>query len=105
MSSWQQSNKPVLVYNTSSIDVVLAACGTRHAALVTRRGELYTWGHGKGGEQICVCCFCVVACCHIVPMFVVRAGITLPKLRAMLSCASTEAPATSYTVFICDHTT
>lgn len=47
MLTWQQSPTPVLVYNTSSMDVVRAACGSRHAALVTRSGEVYTWGFGK----------------------------------------------------------
>jgi hypothetical protein len=48
MANWQQSPRPVLVYNTGSVNVVLAACGTRHAALISRAGELYTWGYGAG---------------------------------------------------------
>lgn len=48
MLSWQQSSVPILVSNTSSVDVVKASCGSRHAALITRAGELYTWGHGTG---------------------------------------------------------
>ncbi len=36
------------VHNTSSVDVVKAAIGVRHAALITRAGELYTWGYGEG---------------------------------------------------------
>lgn len=45
---WQQAPTPVLVQNTSSVDVVRAAIGGRHAALITRAGELYTWGCGAG---------------------------------------------------------
>ncbi len=47
MHEWQQSSMPVLVQNASSIDVVRVACAPRHAALITRKGELYTWGFGK----------------------------------------------------------
>ena len=48
MLDWQQTSQPALVHNTSSVDVVKAAIGTRHAALITRAGELYTWGYGQG---------------------------------------------------------
>ena len=48
MLDWQQTALPTLVHNTSSVDVVKAAIGTRHAALITRAGELYTWGYGQG---------------------------------------------------------
>eukprot|EP00955_Chlamydomonas_euryale_P054845 355959-Chlamydomonas_euryale.AAC.2 len=47
MLNWQQSPFPTLVRNTTSVDAVRAAVGLRHAALVTRTGELYTWGYGK----------------------------------------------------------
>ncbi|MEW5320094.1 MAG: hypothetical protein WDW38_011193 [Sanguina aurantia] len=47
---WQQAPTPVLVQNTSSVDVVRAAIGGRHAALITRAGELYTWGCGAEGN-------------------------------------------------------
>ncbi|KAF5838268.1 hypothetical protein DUNSADRAFT_3183 [Dunaliella salina] len=33
-----------------NIDDVLSACETRHAALVSCAGELYTWGYGKDGN-------------------------------------------------------
>lgn len=49
MCSWQQTARPTLVYNTGSVNVMRVACGTRHAALLSRAGELYTWGYGKGG--------------------------------------------------------
>ena len=54
MLDWQQTALPTLVHNTSSVDVVKAAIGTRHAALITRAGELYTWGYGQGegGESL-----------------------------------------------------
>ncbi|KAK1436412.1 hypothetical protein QVD17_02192 [Tagetes erecta] len=32
------------------LDVSHIACGVRHAALVTRRGELFTWGEESGGR-------------------------------------------------------
>eukprot|EP00983_Pelagomonas_calceolata_P111366 1159775-Pelagomonas_calceolata.AAC.2 len=48
MLEWQQTHIPELVHDTGSVDVVLSACSTRHAALVSRAGELYTWGYGKG---------------------------------------------------------
>ncbi|XP_045308261.1 RCC1 domain-containing protein 1 isoform X2 [Leopardus geoffroyi] len=31
-------------------DAVKASCGSRHTAVVTRTGELYTWGWGKYGQ-------------------------------------------------------
>ncbi|GAX81426.1 hypothetical protein CEUSTIGMA_g8856.t1 [Chlamydomonas eustigma] len=49
MLDWQQTATPTLVHNTASVDVVKAAVGVRHAALITRAGELYTWGYGEGG--------------------------------------------------------
>ena len=56
MLDWQQTALPTLVHNTSSVDVVKAAIGTRHAALITRAGELYTWGYGQGeGGEAWVC--------------------------------------------------
>lgn len=50
MTGWQQTAKPTLVYNTGTMNVMRAACGTRHAALLSRAGELYTWGYGRGGS-------------------------------------------------------
>ncbi|XP_021771617.1 uncharacterized protein LOC110735746 [Chenopodium quinoa] len=32
------------------LDVYLIACGVRHAALVTRQGEVFTWGEESGGR-------------------------------------------------------
>ncbi|XP_021760994.1 uncharacterized protein LOC110725839 [Chenopodium quinoa] len=32
------------------LDVHLIACGVRHAALVTRQGEVFTWGEESGGR-------------------------------------------------------
>lgn len=46
---WQESAVPVLVNNTHSLDVIRTACGPCHAALITRSGEIYTWGYGKLG--------------------------------------------------------
>jgi alpha-tubulin suppressor-like RCC1 family protein len=48
MLDWQQTSIPTLVHNTASVDVVKAAVGVRHASLITRAGELYTWGYGEG---------------------------------------------------------
>ncbi|KAG2441550.1 hypothetical protein HXX76_003171 [Chlamydomonas incerta] len=50
MRYWQNSSVPVLVQNAGSVDVVRVACAPRHAALITRKGELYTWGFGKNGN-------------------------------------------------------
>ncbi|XXG61995.1 hypothetical protein AAC387_Pa05g0458 [Persea americana] len=32
------------------LDVHQIACGVRHAALVTRQGEIFTWGEESGGQ-------------------------------------------------------
>ncbi|XP_013367931.1 PREDICTED: RCC1 domain-containing protein 1 [Chinchilla lanigera] len=41
---------PALLDLPLSSDAVLASCGSRHTAVVTRTGELYTWGWGKYGQ-------------------------------------------------------
>ncbi|EFJ40404.1 hypothetical protein VOLCADRAFT_69571 [Volvox carteri f. nagariensis] len=40
----------MLVGEAISVDVSRVACAPRHAALITRNGELYTWGVGKDGN-------------------------------------------------------
>jgi alpha-tubulin suppressor-like RCC1 family protein len=40
---------PTLLHNATSVDVMRVSCAPRHAAIITRNGELYTWGYGKGG--------------------------------------------------------
>ncbi|KAL1774216.1 RCC1 domain-containing protein 1 isoform X1 [Sigmodon hispidus] len=41
---------PALLDLPTSSAVVKASCGSRHTAVVTRSGELYTWGWGKYGQ-------------------------------------------------------
>ena len=35
---------------TATVFSLQVAVSLRHAALVTHRGEMYTWGHGSGGK-------------------------------------------------------
>jgi alpha-tubulin suppressor-like RCC1 family protein len=46
----QCSTYPVLVRNTHALDVAQVAVAADHAALLTRGGEMYTWGDGAGGK-------------------------------------------------------
>eukprot|EP00071_Canis_lupus_P038367 XP_022271924.1 RCC1 domain-containing protein 1 [Canis lupus familiaris] len=41
---------PALLDLPLGADVVKASCGSRHTAVVTGTGELYTWGWGKYGQ-------------------------------------------------------
>ncbi|XP_016072620.1 PREDICTED: RCC1 domain-containing protein 1, partial [Miniopterus natalensis] len=41
---------PALLDLPLGSDAVTASCGSRHTAVVTRTGELYTWGWGKYGQ-------------------------------------------------------
>ncbi|KAM5292900.1 RCC1 domain-containing protein 1 [Ctenodactylus gundi] len=41
---------PALLDLPLGSDAVMASCGSRHTAVVTRKGELYTWGWGKYGQ-------------------------------------------------------
>ncbi|EFB25922.1 hypothetical protein PANDA_008494, partial [Ailuropoda melanoleuca] len=41
---------PALLDLPQDADAVQASCGSRHTAVVTRTGELYTWGWGKYGQ-------------------------------------------------------
>uniref|UniRef100_A0A8D2AXR4 RCC1 domain containing 1 n=1 Tax=Sciurus vulgaris TaxID=55149 RepID=A0A8D2AXR4_SCIVU len=41
---------PALLDLPLGSDVIKASCGSRHTAVVTRTGELYTWGWGKYGQ-------------------------------------------------------
>ncbi|XP_040498752.1 RCC1 domain-containing protein 1 isoform X1 [Ursus maritimus] len=41
---------PALLDLPRDADAVQASCGSRHTAVVTRTGELYTWGWGKYGQ-------------------------------------------------------
>ncbi|XP_074151288.1 RCC1 domain-containing protein 1 isoform X1 [Sminthopsis crassicaudata] len=41
---------PALLDLPSGSEVIKASCGSRHTAVVTRDGELYTWGWGKYGQ-------------------------------------------------------
>lgn len=47
--SQMNAAQPEPLPGTGSLDVWMAASGTSHAALVTRGGELYTWGSGRSG--------------------------------------------------------
>jgi alpha-tubulin suppressor-like RCC1 family protein len=33
-----------------SVDVVVIGCGPHHVAVLSREGEMYTWGRGDGGR-------------------------------------------------------
>eukprot|EP00193_Tetraselmis_chui_P011077 CAMPEP_0177791378 /NCGR_PEP_ID=MMETSP0491_2-20121128/23891_1 /TAXON_ID=63592 /ORGANISM="Tetraselmis chuii, Strain PLY429" /LENGTH=898 /DNA_ID=CAMNT_0019313585 /DNA_START=155 /DNA_END=2853 /DNA_ORIENTATION=+ len=46
----QESWVPALVHDTFRLDVAAVACGPRHAAVITRNGEAYTWGCGDAGR-------------------------------------------------------
>ncbi|GLC74622.1 hypothetical protein PLESTF_001536100 [Pleodorina starrii] len=50
LRDYMTSKGPTLVHNATSVDVMRVACAPRHAALITRNGELYTWGYGKDGN-------------------------------------------------------
>ncbi|KAH9308405.1 hypothetical protein KI387_036316, partial [Taxus chinensis] len=41
---------PRAVQSTVMLDVQRVACGVRHAALVTRKGEIFCWGEENGGR-------------------------------------------------------
>ena len=41
---------PKTVQSTVMLDVHSVACGVRHAALVTRQGEVFCWGEENGGR-------------------------------------------------------
>eukprot|EP01018_Ginkgo_biloba_P030694 Gb_31523 [translate_table: standard] len=41
---------PKAVQSTVMLDVHSVACGVRHAALVTRQGEIFCWGEENGGR-------------------------------------------------------
>lgn len=41
---------PALLDLPRGSEAVKASCGSRHTAVVTRTGELYTWGWGKYGQ-------------------------------------------------------
>lgn len=49
LKDWQESSWPVMVQNTTALDICKVSCGPSHAALVTRGGEVYTWGNGTTG--------------------------------------------------------
>ncbi|NXK40800.1 RCCD1 protein, partial [Piprites chloris] len=41
---------PALLDLPQDLEVSGVSCGSRHTAVVTRGGELYTWGWGKYGQ-------------------------------------------------------
>lgn len=41
---------PALLDLPQDLEVSAVSCGSRHTAVVTRGGELYTWGWGKYGQ-------------------------------------------------------
>ncbi|KAK9824898.1 hypothetical protein WJX74_004462 [Apatococcus lobatus] len=47
---WQHSSLPSLMKDTTFLDVQKVAGAANHAALLTPRGEMYTWGEGTGGK-------------------------------------------------------
>eukprot|EP00873_Tetraselmis_striata_P044421 jgi/Tetstr1/464685/TSEL_009437.t1 len=46
----QESRVPSLVHNTFKLDAAAVACGPRHAAMITKNGEAYSWGCGGAGR-------------------------------------------------------
>uniref|UniRef100_A0A1D1ZXM7 PH domain-containing protein n=1 Tax=Auxenochlorella protothecoides TaxID=3075 RepID=A0A1D1ZXM7_AUXPR len=47
---WTRSPLPVPLPGNAGLDVVCAAVGLRHGALVTRCGAVYAWGQGRAGK-------------------------------------------------------
>ncbi|NWR55420.1 RCCD1 protein, partial [Bucorvus abyssinicus] len=41
---------PALLDLPQELEVGEVSCGSRHTAIITRGGELYTWGWGKYGQ-------------------------------------------------------
>ncbi|PIN00741.1 putative protein, contains RCC1 domain [Handroanthus impetiginosus] len=41
---------PKVLESASTLDTQHIACGSRHAVLVTRQGEVFSWGDGSGGK-------------------------------------------------------
>ncbi|NXH97399.1 RCCD1 protein, partial [Pachycephala philippinensis] len=41
---------PALLDLPQDLEVSTVSCGSRHTAVITRGGELYTWGWGKYGQ-------------------------------------------------------
>ncbi|KAL3513206.1 hypothetical protein ACH5RR_025923 [Cinchona calisaya] len=41
---------PKALESTMVLDIQNIACGSRHAVLITNRGEVFTWGDGSGGK-------------------------------------------------------
>ncbi|NWT17756.1 RCCD1 protein, partial [Vireo altiloquus] len=41
---------PALLDLPQDLEVSAVSCGSRHTAVITRGGELYTWGWGKYGQ-------------------------------------------------------
>ncbi|KAG0459224.1 hypothetical protein HPP92_022352 [Vanilla planifolia] len=41
---------PKLLESTRMVDVESISCGEKHAALVTKHGEVFCWGEGNGGK-------------------------------------------------------
>lgn len=41
---------PKALESTLVLDVQNIACGSRHAVLITKRGEVFSWGEGSGGR-------------------------------------------------------
>ncbi|KAI3454653.1 hypothetical protein Pfo_011316 [Paulownia fortunei] len=41
---------PKVLESASALDAQNIACGSRHAALITRQGQVFSWGGGSGGK-------------------------------------------------------
>eukprot|EP00276_Gloeochaete_wittrockiana_P002422 CAMPEP_0184673504 /NCGR_PEP_ID=MMETSP0308-20130426/86719_1 /TAXON_ID=38269 /ORGANISM="Gloeochaete witrockiana, Strain SAG 46.84" /LENGTH=980 /DNA_ID=CAMNT_0027121001 /DNA_START=111 /DNA_END=3050 /DNA_ORIENTATION=+ len=46
----QTVDEPLVISSLSGASVVDISCGTLHSAAVTGAGEVFTWGHGDGGQ-------------------------------------------------------
>ena len=40
----------IVVEKLLSVDVVVIGCGPHHVAVLSRDGEMYSWGRGDGGR-------------------------------------------------------
>ncbi|XP_074332141.1 PH, RCC1 and FYVE domains-containing protein 1-like [Apium graveolens] len=49
-SSMMDAHLPKALESTMVLDAITIACGSRHAVLVTKQGEIFSWGEESGGR-------------------------------------------------------